>query len=152
MYRLDGPEDAEVPALENGKCWYAGKAEQTDCAPSVNMPPWPCQAGRWCNSRTGYRRLPEPVLPRELVLTAHLTRAGVEDLINDVANQPGIGGYRKIAAALLAGHDIEVSHLTVQRVLTPNFPGIHHLLPLNVHHGSLIAAPRCFGTASFLPD
>ena len=33
MNRLDGPEDAEVPAFEDGKCWHAGQAEQTDCAP-----------------------------------------------------------------------------------------------------------------------
>ena len=45
-----------------------------------------------------------------------MTKAEVEDRINDVANQPGIGGYRKIAAALLADHGINVSLMTVQRV------------------------------------
>ena len=107
MYRLDDPEDAEVPALENGKCWYAGKAEQTDCAPSVNMPPWPRQAGRWCNRRTGERRLPGPVLSRELAPTDQLTKAEVGYRIGEVAHRPGIGGYRKNAAALLADHDID---------------------------------------------
>ncbi len=40
----------------------------------------------------------------------------MEDLIREVADRPSIGGYRKIAAALLADHGINVSHMTVQRV------------------------------------
>ena len=41
----------------------------------------------------------------------------VEARIREVAAQPGIGGYRKIAAALLADHGIDVSHMKVKRVL-----------------------------------
>lgn len=43
--------------------------------------------------------------------------AQVEARIREVAAQPGIGGYRKIAAALLADHGIDVSHMKVKRVL-----------------------------------
>ena len=44
-----------------------------------------------------------------MALTAHLTRAGVEDLIREAADRPSIGDYRKIAAALLPDHGIDVS-------------------------------------------
>ncbi len=49
--------------------------------------------------------------------TARLTKVEVKDRIREVAARPGIGGYRKIAAALLADHGIEVSHMKVKRVL-----------------------------------
>ena len=37
----------------------------------------------------------------------------MEDRIREVATQPGAGGYRKVAAALLADHGIKVDVLLV---------------------------------------
>lgn len=51
---------------------------------------------------------PEPVLRQDA--------AQVEARIREIAARPGIGGYRKIAAAL-ADHVINVSHMKVKGVL-----------------------------------
>ena len=41
----------------------------------------------------------------------------MEQRIRQVTARPNVGGYRKIAAALLAEFSIEVSHMKVKRVL-----------------------------------
>ena len=53
-----------------------------------------------------------------------LQREEVETAIRRVAAQPDIGGYRKIAAALLADHGIDVSHMKVKRVLAKTPAGV----------------------------
>ena len=53
--------------------------------------------------------LPGPVL--------HQDAAQMGQRIREVAARPNIGGYRKIVAALLADHGIDVSHMKVKRVL-----------------------------------
>ena len=52
-----------------------------------------------------------------------LQREEIETAIRGVAAQPGIGGYRKIAAAL-AGEGITVSHMKVKRVLEKSPAGV----------------------------
>ncbi|MCH8987933.1 MAG: transposase [Chloroflexi bacterium] len=86
---INDPEDAAPDPMEDG--------------------PVPAPGGQ-CNSRRGTDGQPGPVLRQNA--------AQVEARIREVAARPNIGGYRKIAAALLADHGIDVSHMKVQRVLT----------------------------------
>ena len=68
-------------------------------------------------SGQGYDGLQAPVLRKNVVPTTILTGAELEDRIREVAALPDIGGYRKIAAALLNEHGVDVSHMKVKRVL-----------------------------------
>ena len=52
-----------------------------------------------------------------------LQREEVETAIRRVAAQPGVGGYRKIAAAL-ADEGINVSHMKFKRVLGKTPAGV----------------------------
>lgn len=61
--------------------------------------------------------LPKPVLHQESASPSVKERTQVDDLIGQTAARPDIGGYRKIAAALLSDYGIDVSHMKVQRVL-----------------------------------
>ena len=59
----------------------------------------------------------QPVLRQESASQVVIEPADRDDLIRQIAGRPGIGGRRKIAAALEAEYGINTSHMTVKRVL-----------------------------------
>jgi len=91
LIEINGPEDEALDRMEDGP------------------PPPPAGPVDGVTAEAATDGQPEPVLQQDA--------AQVEARIREVAARPNVGGYRKIAAALLADHGIDVSHMKVKRVL-----------------------------------